>query len=579
LLVFAGVVGAALTEQDYRGQKSAEAMADAQMLAASATAALAFEDAEEARRAIDALKANPDVDAAGIYRVDGSAFVRHAGSAAEPPDEFTGDQAKFWNRFAVGYAPVSEAGTLLGWVYLRLDMDAGVERWMRYLGVGLLLGMAAVLLAAIIVAQRSLAAAHTELERRAKNLSETNEQLNTEVAERKKAQQALAQAQKMEAIGQLTGGLAHDFNNLLAAISGGLRLLERSDDPERRAMLKTSLDEAVQRGSRLTRQLLSFARGQSLRASVIDPCARMTAITELLQRSLGEDVRVELSLPGDRWRVFVDPDQLELAILNLAVNARDAMPAGGILRFSCENIVRKAPESGDFLRLSIIDTGAGMAQETIDRAFEPFFTTKDVGKGTGLGLAQVYAFARQSGGRAWIESEQGRGTAVNIELPRTQAQEGVETQAGQAARLAAPLQPPPKGEGRRILMVEDDDAVASIGCELLKSHGYVCRRAASAREGLQALEEESFDLLFSDIVMPGGMSGTDLARVVRTRWPRLAVLLTTGYAGKAEMAPGEFRVLYKPWRPDDLLRAIYSEIEASRTGQPTVAANEWGVQQ
>jgi signal transduction histidine kinase/ActR/RegA family two-component response regulator len=433
--------------------------------------------------------------------------------------------------------------------------------------------MAGVLLAAIVVAQRSLTAAHEELERRAKDLSETNAQLNTEVAERKKAQQALAQAQKMEAIGQLTGGLAHDFNNLLAAISGGVRLLERSDDPERRAMLKSSLDEAVQRGSRLTRQLLSFARGQSLRASVVDPCARMAAITELLQRSLGEDIRVELSFPGDRWRVFVDPDQLELAILNLAVNARDAMPGGGILRFSCENIVRKAAESGDFLRLSVTDTGAGMGQETIDRAFEPFFTTKDVGKGSGLGLAQVYAFARQSGGRAWIESEQGRGTAVNIELPRTHAQEGVETEANEIVRADAPLQPP-KGEGRRILMVEDDDVVARIGCELLESHGYVCRRAASAKEGLQALEEESFDLVFSDIVMPGGMSGTDFARVVRRQWRNLPVLLTTGYAGKAEMAPGEFRVIYKPWRPDDLLRAIHNEIEASRIAPTTVASGE-----
>jgi CheY-like chemotaxis protein len=283
---------------------------------------------------------------------------------------------------------------------------------------------------------------------------------------------------------------------------------------------------------------------------------------ELMQRTIGEDIDIETQFPDRSWCVAVDPDQLELVILNLAVNARDAMPGGGRIRIGCEHVVRTDGPRGEFARLSVSDTGTGMSPETIERAFEPFFTTKDVGKGTGLGLAQVYAFAQQSGGVASIESQAGVGTTVHIELPRAaRAETDAMAEAG-ARHAAKPTLPPPEGRGRRVLIVEDDDPVASMVGEILKSHGYDWVRAATAREALGTLEKDAFDLVFSDIVMPGGMSGVDLARELRQRQPELPVLLTTGFSGKARFEPGEFEILYKPWRPDELLHAIDAAAQA-----------------
>jgi signal transduction histidine kinase/ActR/RegA family two-component response regulator len=469
------------------------------------------------------------------------------------PSRYEGDSA-------VATAPVVENGQELGRVHVRLLGGSGLSPWMRYLGIGLLLVMAAVLVGVIALGQRTLAAANDELTRRAGTLFEANERLQNEVESRQRAERALAQAQKMEAIGQLTGGLAHDFNNILAAISGGVRLLERSPAQEQRATIRAGLDEAVQRGARLTRQLLGFARGQNLEPQVIDPCARIGAMLELVRRTIGEDIGVNTSFPASRWHVRVDPNQLELVILNLAVNARDAMPAGGRLTIACSTVLRTDAPAGEFVRLSVSDTGFGMDRETTDRAFEPFFTTKEVGKGTGLGLAQVYAFSRHAGGLAWIESEEGRGTTVHLDLPRVA---GVETStAGElpTATDPGPVEGVPGGAGRRILVVEDDDAVAQVVCNLLQANDYVCVRTASAKEALVQAEKDRFDLVFSDIVMPGGMSGVDLARDLRQRKPSLPILLTTGFAGKAHMDPGEFEVLYKPWTPDGLLKALHQRL-------------------
>ncbi|HEX5005804.1 MAG TPA: ATP-binding protein [Hyphomonadaceae bacterium] len=267
--------------------------------------------------------------------------------------------------------------------------------------------------------------------------------------------------------------------------------------------------------------------------------------------------------------MLVDPDQFELVILNLAVNARDAMPEGGLLRIACSNVVRSEAPAGEFVRVSIIDNGEGMSPETVERAFEPFFTTKEVGKGTGLGLAQVYAFARQAGGLAWIESELGGGTAVHLDLPRSLSP--ADTTNHPAPESDAEEAPPPAGEGRRVLIVEDDESVARMVCGLLESHGYVCDRVACARDAIEASQRERYDLVFTDIVMPGGMSGIDLAREFRRLMPALPVLLTTGFTGRARIEPGEFQILYKPWTPDDLLNAIHRGMAA---GQAASGARE-----
>jgi signal transduction histidine kinase len=565
ILLTAGLVGAFASAQDFQSQKIEQASAHARVLAASVSAALAFEDLAEAEQAVAALRASPEIDAVGVYRADGSSFIRWASGPAEPPAALAAASApEFEQDHASATAPVTQAGEALGYVFVQLSAGSGASQWMRNAGPALLTAMAVLLVGAIAIGQRSLTAANRELAERAEELARANLQLSEESAERRKAQNALAQAQKMEAIGQLTGGLAHDFNNLLAAISGGLQLLEKHNNPERRAQVRTALDDAVQRGARLTRQLLSFAGRQSLQVSVVDPGARVDGMMELLQRSIGEDIVVEANFPTQPWHVAVDPDQLELVILNLAVNARDAMPGGGRIRIGAEHVARTEAPRGEFVRLSVSDNGDGMSPETLERAFEPFFTTKDVGKGTGLGLAQVYAFAKQSGGIAWIESQPGLGTTVILDLPRASPdQHGADAMAEADTRAGGePKLPPPEGRGRRVLIVEDDEPVANMVGEILKSHGYDWVRAATAREALGALTDETFDLVFSDIVMPGGMSGVDLARELRQRQPELPVLLTTGFSGKARFEPGEFEILYKPWRPDELLHAIDAAAQA-----------------
>ncbi len=560
LLLLAGVAGALLAQSDLQRQRLEQTQAHARILAASVTAALAFSAKKVAEEAVQSLFADPAVRAVGIYDPDGAAILRQASNGGRAPDRLAADLVpSLIDGQAVATAQVRQKVILLGRVYVALAAELGPARWMRYVGPGLLILMAIAMVAGVSASQHELSLAHRRLAERAEELAKANAQLIDEMAERKKAQAALAQAQKMEAIGQLTGGLAHDFNNLLAAVSGGLRLLEKQEDPSRRAAVRAALNDAVNRGARLTRQLVSVARGQSLQVRVIDAFARIENLRDLLQRSVGEDIVIDLGQAGPEARVAVDPDQLDLVVLNLAVNARDAMPRGGSLRVDVD--CDPAHGADGQVHISVSDTGEGMSVETMERAFEPFFTTKDVGKGSGLGLAQVYAFARQSGGQARIESSPGKGTTIHIDLPRAPLS------AGELAETPTPptaSEEPPPGEGQRVLLVEDDDVVGEMVGQLLEAHGYVCVRAASADAAISSLETDRFDLVFSDIVMPGGRDGVELARDVRSRWPDIPVLLTTGYSGKAHMRAGEFEVVYKPWRPSDLLRHFHAALEARR---------------
>jgi PAS domain S-box-containing protein len=365
--------------------------------------------------------------------------------------------------------------------------------------------------------------------------------------ELQQAYEQLAHSQKMEALGQLTGGVAHDFNNLLAVIAGGLKLLQRSGDAARQAEIRESMQQAVDRGARLTRQLLSFARKEDIETEPIDMAALVSGMRELMQRSLGEDIEIEIVSPPQLWMVKADPRQFELVMLNLAVNARDAMPDGGKLCISIENIDAGGEEN---VRLIVRDTGTGMPPEVAEHAFEPFFTTKEIGKGSGLGLAQVYGFAQQANGRAWIDNFPGEGVAIVIELPRT---------LSEISRPDVPLASPglsgetPGHVGGNVLLVEDDDSVATTVRHVLEHGGLQCQRANNAREAVHLLETSQFDVVLSDIVMPGGMNGVDLARTVRQRWPDLPIILTTGYTGKSDLVPNEFIVLQKPYDPDTML--------------------------
>jgi signal transduction histidine kinase/CheY-like chemotaxis protein len=392
---------------------------------------------------------------------------------------------------------------------------------------------------------------------RTRELEQANAELRTQMEERARIEESLRHAQKIEAIGQLTGGVAHDFNNLLMVISGGLDMLERQASPARRELLLQGMRQAALRGAGLTRQLLAFSRRQELKPEPVDVARQIGGMRELLDRSLRGDVHVTFEFTPDLWPVEVDPGELELVVLNLAVNARDAMPNGGAITVRGQNCPGCQVDglAGDFVRLSITDTGTGIAPEVRDRVFEPFFTTKDIGKGSGLGLAQVHGFATQSGGTVQIDSEVGQGTTISLYLPRTKKQPA----ADQHHLVDLHVERRHPGEAGCVLLVEDDDEVAELVGQMLHQLGYEVTRAASATAALGALANgRHVDVVFSDIMMPGGMNGVDLAREIRSRRRGLPVLLTSGYADAAKRdADAEgVRILPKPYRLEDLSAAL-----------------------
>jgi len=383
----------------------------------------------------------------------------------------------------------------------------------------------------------------------------------------RKAEAALRHAQKMESLGQLTGGVAHDFNNLLAVFGGGLQLLERGASPPPRVF--EAMRRAVARGTDLTRHLLAFARRQPVHPESIDVAVHLRGMRALLDGSLGGSISVEMTFGPDLWPVEVDAGEMELAILNLCVNARDAMRDGGVITIAAENVAASDDDGTrtDYVKLSVADSGCGMPPDVISRAFEPFFTTKEVSKGSGLGLPQVYGFAQQSGGRVSIDSEVGVGTIVTLLLPRSSS-EPASAAAGTEDVTALPARN--DSERGHVLLVEDDEEVAALTRELLISLGFSVTHAASAAEALAALaERDTFEVVLSDVMMPGGVTGLQLAREIRQRHPTLPVLLTTGYVeAVAGMADGEFDLLVKPFTVEALASALRVHAPRSATADP-----------
>jgi two-component system NtrC family sensor kinase len=378
--------------------------------------------------------------------------------------------------------------------------------------------------------------------------------LYDEAQRRETAEDALRQAQQLQVIGQLTGGVAHDFNNLLMIVSGSVQRLRRLAKDDKQTQLLDAITTATERGESLTRQLLTFSRRQTLQPTVIDFADRLPELKDMLSRSLRGDIEIRVAVPRRPCAVKVDPSELELALLNLAVNARDAMPSGGTLSIAAKPVTLrgKAGEeglSGEFVAIRVADTGTGIPADVLPRVFEPFFTTKDVGKGTGLGLSQVHGFAHQSGGAATISSSR-RGTAVTLFLPRTWE---VPARVSEPSSSVAA-----KRHAGTVLMVEDNADVADVAKAYLEELGYNVKQAASAQAGLELVERDAgIDLVFSDILMPGGMNGLELAAVIRTRFPHIVVLLTTGYSSSAQDAVRQgFAVLQKPYNLAALERAL-----------------------
>jgi signal transduction histidine kinase/CheY-like chemotaxis protein len=376
--------------------------------------------------------------------------------------------------------------------------------------------------------------------------------------ERRLIEEQFHQSQKMESVGQLTGGVAHDFNNLLTVVSANLELIQVDDDIVKARHFAAAAQRAIDRGAKVTAQLLAFSRRQVLNPRPVNANQLVCEFQGLVRHAVGEACQVKLQTDEGLWLCHVDPALLETALLNLAVNARDAMPDGGVLEIEMRNIVVDAGAvagclPGWYVRLSVRDTGCGMPPEVRDRVFEPFFTTKEVGKGTGLGLSMVYGFVRQSGGHIAIETALGKGTTVALYLPRATHKPAAEMEDVQPQAIPA--------GSERILVVEDNDDLLDLTSAILTKSGYEVRCARNGTEALRMIQSEEFDLLLSDIVMPNGINGIEVAREARRLNRCIKVLLASGYAGdvlERHQAVGEFPIIDKPFRMSELAARLRS---------------------
>jgi signal transduction histidine kinase/CheY-like chemotaxis protein len=568
VLLVAGVSIAFVAQSITLAQKKREITVQASILASTVTAALSFNDHAAAQEYVDALKANTEILQASIYDAQGARFASFARPPEPPPPPLARDlgAGPGANRI-VALVPVQQGRSQIGLVYLNVITERASRRYMR-LGIILLMAtMMGVIVAVLVIAHRALTRVNERLEQRSRELADSNASLQQQIAERARVEEALRQAQKMESIGQLTGGVAHDFNNLLQIILSSLAALRR------RAQKWSLPDEAMrdfdrfmdaaaiggERAAALTRQLLAFARKTPLQPVKLDVNALVAGMSELLRRTLGESVVIESALAGGIWRCFADQNQLASALLNLAVNARDAMKGGGTLTIRTSNQriteaeIRDTPDmrAGDYVVLAVSDTGVGMSPEVLERAFEPFFTTKDVGQGTGLGLSQVYGFVNQSGGHIRIISTPGRGTTVRLCLPRL-----LEAMADAPAN-ARPPEIPRARQGETVLVVEDEDQVRNQSVEMLRELGYGVKHAADGHAALRMLEVlERVTLLFTDVGLPGGLDGGELAREVLRRQPGTKVLFASGYTRDAIARGGRLEagvtLLSKPFTFESL---------------------------
>jgi signal transduction histidine kinase/ActR/RegA family two-component response regulator len=461
--------------------------------------------------------------------------------------------------------------TWLGWLAVAIGVGAIVLGWLAFRAISERLEA---LREADSEANRARALEEAVRERTSE-LSEAYEQLKEESAERETAEAQLRQVQKMEAVGQLTGGIAHDFNNMLAVVVGGLDLARRKLSGPRREV-EFHLDNALEgatRAAALTRRLLAFARAEPLLPVAVAPTGLVEGMLDLVDRSIGERITVRTRFPDEAWNVCVDTNQLENAILNLAVNARDAMEGEGRLAISVENATVGRAQvgelaAGDYVRISVSDTGSGMAPKVLERVFEPFFTTKPVGKGTGLGLSQIFGFARESGGDVVIDSTVGVGSTVSLYLPRSFEQ--VQT-------VAAPLpaeEAGPVAAGTSILVVEDDPRVSRATVGALEELGYRPVACAGGREALAILEREGggIELVVTDIMMPE-MTGPELVSAIAERWPSVAILYVTGYVGEAgsEQLSGH-EILRKPFTVAALAGAVAGALARRPNEWPPASA-------
>ena len=543
MLVSASMALALREEYAYRAVALQQAEAQSDVLAGSVSAALAFNDEAAMRQYLSALMRNPQVAAAGIYGPRGGPLVVLArkGADAAPASLIAAGARRGDGRVFVA-RPIAEQGQRLGTVYLQTAPDSVSDIVARHIGLVMLTLLALLLLAFVT--------------RSAGRLARANARLSEEIEARTAAEEALRQSQKLEALGQLTGGIAHDFNNLLQAIHGGFELILRKAGDEKtvRRWAQNGL-EAAERGATLIRQLLAFSRQQKLEVKPLIVAATLEGMSDLLSRAVGPTVELAFELDGARVPVLADMTQLELAVMNLAVNARDAMPGGGRLTVRTEAVTLERDAvlpPGRYLRLQVIDTGEGMAPQVMQRAFDPFFTTKALGKGTGLGLAQVYGVARQAGGDARIASTLGGGTTVTLLLREASPSVVVPEPA------AEPSRPPPAMGTATVLLVDDDDAVRCVIRGGLEARGFKVMDASSGEAAVAMAGGEAPQIAVIDYAMPG-MDGAETAERLRALLPNLPIILASGHADTAaveRVLGGSATVMRKPFDLDVLSDAV-----------------------
>ena len=555
LLLAAGIGVIVQYNRAYQGQKLQELTVQAEILAASVTASLDFGDNRTAQEAVNALHVNPQILAAGVYDGRGQLFASYERTSGTLPLRRPAPNALRENKIEA-LVPVAQGGRQIGSVYLSSVRDPVGRRFARNSLLILLVLLAAVSIGVLGFGTVAMRKANRALKERAEALGEAYRRLQVESEERANAEEQLRQAQKMQAIGQLTGGIAHDFNNMLTVIQGSADILRRPGLEEAKRMrFAEAIVQTATRAAALTSQLLAFARRQPLRAQVFDVNDHIVAMTDLLDRTLGERIKVGTDLAPGLWSIETDPTQLEAAILNIAVNARDAMPDGGELTIRTFE-ARRLEDGRRSAAIAISDNGTGIEPETLARVFEPFFTTKAVGKGTGLGLSQVYGFAAQSGGDVDISSTPGKGTSITLILPcsdKAGSEEEPATEARGAHRTG------------RILVVDDNEEVGAFAEALLCELGHEVVRMQSAVEALDAAEKHDFDIVFTDVVMPG-MSGLDLAELLKLRVPHVGIVLTTGYSDEVTATgTGGLPVVFKPYRLD-MIATVLDKVLAQKSG-------------
>ena len=556
-LLAAGVAMAFYGERSYKEQKIRDLSVQAQILASTVTAALVFDDQAAAEEYVNALKANPEVLSAAVYNAHG-ALVASYSRGASVPVTVELDAPRFVEDRVIVVTPVTQGRVRHGTVYLEAITEPVLQRILRYGVIGLLIIMASLVAAVFGVAHAALTRANARLKSQAADLAQTNRLLQTQMREREMAEEALRQSQKMEAIGQLSGGIAHDFNNLLTIVKGNLQLLQRRLAAGRTDVARyvdLAMD-GVTRATSVTQRILAFSRRQPLSPKPVNLSRLITDVELLLRHSSGSGIEVETRLESDWW-VLCDPSQMENVVINLVINARDAMPSGGKVIIETSDVnggftaIDEVPP-GEYVLLSVIDTGVGMTPEVLSKAIDPFFTTKPQGQGTGLGLSMIFGYIKQSKGYLHIASQPGKGTTVTILLPRYIGDEIGQTAP---ATAAMPVDAAMTSTVPTVFVVEDEVLVRTLAVEAIREAGYRVIEEGDGKAALDKLQSGAdIDLLVSDVRLPG-VNGFQLAEYGLDNRPTMKVVLMTGFTQDPlpqKLAEAGVRVLYKPYDLEEL---------------------------